>query len=232
MATLLLTRHGETEWNRARRWQGRLDSPLTKLGRRQANELAEQVDDVDAVYSSDSGRARETAAIVAARLGHEVRVEPRLAEVDFGAWEGLTTAEIDERHPGATDRWNAGAIAPTDGERDEAMAERVLQALRDIAERHPEGRVLVVTSGGPVRAAEAHARGVDQREARRLVATIGNCSLLELVVRGDAFEAADSDTRDERDQKPRERHEADGGVAERLDDRSGGGRPGDKADRP
>lgn len=61
------------------------------------------------------------------------------------------------------------------------MAERVLEALADIAAAHPSGRVLVVTSGGPIRAAEAHLRGIDQRSARRIIETVDNCTLVELV---------------------------------------------------
>ena len=95
MTTLLLVRHGETDWNRDGRWQGQSDTPLNELGRRQARELAEQLDGVDVVYSSDLARARETAEILAERAGVEVRLDPRLRERGFGAWEGLTLAEIE-----------------------------------------------------------------------------------------------------------------------------------------
>ena len=195
MATLLLARHGETDWNRAFRWQGFTGLPLNETGRRQASVLAEKLENIDAVYSSDSERARETAEIVAGRHGLTVTEDPRLREVNFGEWEGLTTDEISERFAEDLARWYAsGLVEPTGGESDAAMAERVLEALSEIADRHRGDRVLVVTSGGPIRAVHAHLSGIEQRVARRrLLRVIDNCALLEIVLRGDSFElAADS----------------------------------------
>lgn len=184
MATLLLARHGETDWNRDHRWQGHTGPPLNETGRRQADELAARIESIDAVYSSDTDRAYETAVILAERHGLEVETDPRLREVDFGLWEGLTRRQINERFGGAFSRWLSGeSSAPDEGESDEAMAERVLAALREISERHGDGRILIVTSGGPIRAVEAHLRDIDQATARRLVETVPNCSLVEVVVR-------------------------------------------------
>lgn len=73
------------------------------------------------------------------------------------------------------------------------MAERVLVALANIAEHHPNGRVLVVTSGGPIRAVEAHLLGIDQATARKIVETVPNCSLVELVIREGAWSRGASD---------------------------------------
>lgn len=183
VTTLLLARHGETDWNHDHRWQGHTGAPLNETGRRQAAELAARVTDVDAAYSSDAERAYETALVVASRHGLQVEIDPRLREVDFGLWEGLTRAEIDERFRGGFSRWSSGESAtPDGGESDEAMADRVLDALHDIAARHPRARVLVVTSGGPIRAVEAQLRGIDQSTARRLIETVDNCSLLDVVI--------------------------------------------------
>jgi broad specificity phosphatase PhoE len=191
VTTLLLARHGETDWNLQHKWQGRTGPPLNETGRRQAAALAAQLTDLDAVYSSDSERARETAAILAERHGLEVEVDPRLGEVDFGPWEGLTRAEIDSRFDGAFARWISGEEPhPGDVERDTAMAARVVAALEAIADRHPDGRVLVVTSGGPIRAVRARLEGIDQAGARRLVETVENCALVEVVVRAGAWEPA------------------------------------------
>jgi phosphoserine phosphatase len=184
VTTLLLARHGETDWNRDHRWQGHTGPPLNETGRRQATELAAQVNDIHVVYSSDTERAYETAAIVAERHRLQVETDPRLREVDFGLWEGLTRAEINERFSGGFARWLSGeSSTPDGGEADEVMAERVLGALRDIGARHHDSRILVVTSGGPIRAVEAHLRGIDQNTARRLVETVDNCSLLDVVIR-------------------------------------------------
>ena len=190
MPTLLLARHGETDWNRDRRWQGHSDRPLNERGRRQARDLAARIEheELEAIYSSDSRRARETAEIVGARLGLPVKTDARLREVSFGEWEGLTSDQIARRHADAFVRWEAGERPLRPGiEPDEAMAERVLEALREIAEEHPDGRVLVVTSGGPIRAAEAHLQGIEQVSARRLLRTVDNCGLVELAVRDGVF---------------------------------------------
>src|SRR5579862_9961834 len=84
MTTLLLVRHGETDWNAERRWQGHADVPLNARGRDQSETLAEQLggEDIDAIYSSDLSRARDTALAVARRLHLSVVVDPDLREVD------------------------------------------------------------------------------------------------------------------------------------------------------
>jgi probable phosphoglycerate mutase len=195
VTTLLLARHGETDWNRDHLWQGHTGPPLNRTGRRQAAELARQIRGLDAVYSSDSERAHETALILAERHGLSVTTDARLREVNFGDWEGLTRAHINERFGGAFTKWLTGETStPTGGEADEAMAERVLAAVADIAARHPAGRVLVVTSGGPIRAVEAHLLGVDQATARTTVETVPNCSLLELVIRDGEWAAAETNS--------------------------------------
>jgi broad specificity phosphatase PhoE len=184
LTTLLLTRHGETDWNRDHLWQGHTGPPLNETGRRQAADLARQIAKIDAVYSSDTERAYETALILAERHGLRVTTDPRLREVNFGEWEGLTRAQINERFGGAFTKWLRGECStPNGGESDEAMAERVMAALADISGGHPGGRVLVVTSGGPIRAVEARLRGVGQATARNAVGTVPNCSLIELVIR-------------------------------------------------
>jgi broad specificity phosphatase PhoE len=191
MATLLLARHGETDWNRTHRWQGFTGPPLNDTGRRQAEELASRLADIDAIYSSDTERARETAEIAAARLGVPVTQDARLREVNFGEWEGLTRQEINERYEGAFSRWDACELAePSGGESDAAMAERVLEALSEIGSRH-SGRVLVVTSGGPIRAAQAQMAGIEQEVARRHFERVENCALVEVLIRDGEFAPAD-----------------------------------------
>jgi len=145
---ILLARHGETDWNRERRIQGKTDRPLNDAGRAQAAELARALaaERIDAVYSSDLLRALDTARAVAAPRGLDVVTLRELRERDFGTWEGLTDTEILERFPEArTTPWG-------DAETREQLAERVVAALSLIADRHPDGRVLAVTHGGPIRA--------------------------------------------------------------------------------
>jgi probable phosphoglycerate mutase len=178
VATILLVRHGETDWNLERRWQGHTDRPLNQTGRAQARELAKRLatEPPHAIYSSDLARARETAEIVAERLGLPVAVDPRLREVDVGEWSGLTMADVEERFPEALQRRLAGGTGWQDGETYEQMGERVLEALHDIAGRH-EGRVLVVTHGGSVREV-LHAAGVPAEERPH----VRNCAVHEIVL--------------------------------------------------
>ncbi len=149
MTTLLLVRHGETDWNADGRLQGQTDRPLSEFGRRQARQLAEELagEELDAIYASDLARARETAQIVAERLGLPVALDPDLREKDWGNWEGLTAVERDR--------------VEFVGESTAAHQERTLRALRRIAEQHPDGgRILVVTHGGSMRRAQTAAMGM------------------------------------------------------------------------
>jgi phosphoserine phosphatase len=169
MTTVYLARHGESDWNVERRWQGHADRPLTERGREQARALAERLADVDldAVYASDLRRAWETAEAVAAPRGLEVLRLPELREVDVGSWSGLTRDECSERFPEAFARWQGGATGWEDGESYEAMGERIVAEIQRLAAEHPGGAILVVSHGGPIRAVHAHALGVDIATHRR-----------------------------------------------------------------
>ena len=92
MIRVLLVRHGETDWNAQRRYQGQTDVPLNEAGRRQADALAERLagEEISAVLSSDRQRARQTALAIAAPHGLPVQEEPRMCEIALGDWEGLT----------------------------------------------------------------------------------------------------------------------------------------------
>lgn len=169
MTTILLARHGESDWNRERRWQGHADRPLTERGREQAAALAVRLRDVDldAVYSSDLERARETAAAVGREQGLGVRVLAELREVDVGSWSGLTRAEAEERFPADFQRWQAGGSGWRDGETYADMSARIVGAIGQIVRDHPDGCVLGVTHGGPIRAIHAAALRVDVEVYRR-----------------------------------------------------------------
>jgi broad specificity phosphatase PhoE len=170
VTTVLLARHGESDWNREVRWQGHADRPLTERGRLQAAALADRLADVplEAVYSSDLQRARETAGAVAGRKALSVQTIPDLREVDVGSWSGLTRDEAQARFPDGYARWLDGGPGWTDGETYEQMSERVLGAIRRITEMHLDEWVLVVAHGGPIRAIHAAALGLDVHAYRRM----------------------------------------------------------------
>jgi probable phosphoglycerate mutase len=176
VTTLLLVRHGETDWNRDHRWQGHSDTPLNESGRRQALELAATLDPPDRIYTSDLSRAVETAAILAARLGSPVVPDQRLRERGFGAWEGLTTPEIEERFAADLARWRAGEGAgAADAEAFEAFAERVGSFLDDVLASEAGKEVLVVAHGGTIRVIHALARGLDYVRDHRSIPAVDNC---------------------------------------------------------
>jgi len=147
MTTLLLVRHGETDWNAEGKLQGHTDRPLNAYGRRQAQTLAERFtsESIDALYASDLSRARETAEILGAKLGLGVDVDPDLREKNWGNWEGLTSEER--------------LYVDYEGETSEEHRERTLRAVRRIVERHPGERIVVVTHGGSLRRLQAFVSG-------------------------------------------------------------------------
>ena len=188
-ATILLVRHGETDWNRDQRWQGQADPPLNDEGRRQSRSLAEALAarPPHAIVSSDLARARETAEIVAATLGLRVELDPRLREIDVGEWSGVTMAEVERLYPEGARRRGAGATGWETGESYEAMGRRVVEALHEIAVSHASERVLVVTHGGPIRALLAHAEGIDLSEWRRTRRGPDNADVETIVVENGVF---------------------------------------------
>jgi broad specificity phosphatase PhoE len=167
---ILLARHGQSDWNLERRWQGHADRPLTEQGKEQARALAERLEEIrlDAVYASDLERARATAEAVAVPRGLEVHQRADFREVDVGSWSGLTREEAEDGYPDDFARWLNGEAGWRDGETYEEMSSRVLEAVREIVARHPDGRVLIVAHGGPIRAVHAAALGMDVHEYRRL----------------------------------------------------------------
>ena len=184
MTTILLARHGETDWNREGRFQGHADPPLNRTGRAQAVDLsvALMAEQLAAVYSSPLRRALETAEVLAASHGLEPVPVDDLREVDVGSWSGLTRAEVEEHFPAQFTRWLNYGQGWEDGETYEEMGRRAVDALLRLAAAHDGERVLAVTHGGPIRAAFAFADGTTHAEARRLGPRIGNTFVAELAV--------------------------------------------------
>jgi probable phosphoglycerate mutase len=151
MTEIVLIRHGQTLWNQQGRMQGHHDSPLTEVGLRQARQLARRLKALPfaALYSSDLGRAHQTARYVADETGHEIVADPRLRERHFGVFEGLTRSEIETRHPEDYGRFASRdpAFVVPGGESALAFRERILACFADIVARHAGGTVVVVSHG-------------------------------------------------------------------------------------
>jgi uncharacterized phosphatase len=189
--TIVLARHGETDWNRERRFQGRADIPLNDAGRAQARELAERLrsDSVSALYTSPLRRAAETARIVGERLDLPVRVSEPLSEIDVGSWQGLTIDEVRARFPEATRvSWSAGWEG---GESYEELDRRVAAALLELAALHVRERFAVVTHGGPIRAAIAASLGLSFEVARPLLPSLANGEIVRLTARNGFLQRVD-----------------------------------------
>jgi probable phosphoglycerate mutase len=184
VTTILLARHGETDWNRENRFQGHADPPLNETGRAQAAELAAALADesLAAVYSSPLRRAFETAQIVATPHGLEPVGVDALREIDVGSWQGLTRAEIEERFPEQFARWLDYEQGWDGGESYEEMGSRVISGLLELAAAHEGERILAVSHGGPVRAAYAFADGITHSEARRRRPVVANAFVAEFAV--------------------------------------------------
>ena len=154
--SLLLLRHGQTALSVERRFSGHGDPELTPYGVRQAEALGGRVASlagpIAAVWASPLRRAYTTASAVASRLDLEVRVDERLRETDFGEWEGLTFAEIQERAPRELKAWLADPTVPAPGgESFEQVTTRVRQARDAIIAAHHGEPVAVVSHVTPIK---------------------------------------------------------------------------------
>lgn len=148
MKQIFIIRHGQTEWNVARRMQGRLDSPLTHAGMKQAHshgELLKGLASIEAMYVSPSGRTRETAYIINSYVRAPVTFEDALLERDVGLWSGLTVDELEDAFPQA---WRTRTEDPFHGRPPEGesladMSERCAQFLTAVLESPAESIALV-----------------------------------------------------------------------------------------
>lgn len=167
--TVVLVRHGVTPHTTAKRFSGGLASAnpgLSDEGRAQiravADWLAPIAERVDAVVASPVRRTQESAEILAAALGREIEVEPGFAEMEFGAWDGLTFAEVGERHPDELEAWLGSLDVVPGGEQGggesfRVVQERVLAGLERLLSAHAGRTVVVVSHVTPIKTLVAHA---------------------------------------------------------------------------
>ncbi len=142
---IFLIRHGESEWNRAHRYTGQRDAPLSELGREQARRLARRLvsEPLGAIYASPLRRAFETAHAIAESKSLPVTIDADLAEIHHGLWEGLTAREVEEKFPSEYGRWRAAphTVVMPEGE-----------SLAEVARRAGASfeRILTTSHGAPV----------------------------------------------------------------------------------
>jgi probable phosphoglycerate mutase len=180
---LLLIRHGETEWSRARRFAGARDVPLTGHGRRQCEAVAQALAPtrVAAVYASPLERARVSAEIIARPHGLPVRLEPALREMGFGAWEGLTAEEAAARFPAAMTTWRSAPhlAAPPGGESLAEVAARVTAAREALTHAHRGETVTIVAHAIVIRLVVLAALGLGPERLRAVDASPAGITEIE-----------------------------------------------------
>ena len=173
MALFYFLRHGETAWNAEGRFCGSTDVPLSDAGRRQAQLLGRRLQPilVEALYSSPLGRALETARLIGKAIGRDPVVDHRLAELNYGAWEGRTLQEFKRAYPAIYRAWDADPanVAPPEGETGVQLIERVTPFLAEVAQRHQSGNVVVVCHKTVCRLLACHIMGTPLSEYRRRV---------------------------------------------------------------
>jgi probable phosphoglycerate mutase len=149
MTTIVLIRHGQTEWNRNDRFRGRADVPLNETGLAQAEATGWRVAKAwqpVAVYSSPLGRAVKTAEAIAKHFDLPVQIHPGLADIDFGDWQGLTPDEARQRWPEQIDRWyNYPELARIpNGESLADLRQRAMQTIQELTGKHPSDTIALV----------------------------------------------------------------------------------------
>jgi probable phosphoglycerate mutase len=185
--SIILIRHGETDWNAEGRIQGHLPVPLNARGMAQAEALGDHLQTVpfDAVYSSDLLRTRQTAEAIVNRSGHEIRMDARLREWDLGMLSGLLRTQAERDHPRTAQIYRDYLVDEPipGGESIRGRFERVTAAVSDIAAQHPGESVLVVSHGGPL--GDCYRRAIGKGVEERVKPDLFNASINRIRVDGD-----------------------------------------------
>ena len=180
--TLLLIRHGETEWNRRRVFRGTADVPLNETGRRQAELVAQALAHrrIEAAFTSPLSRARETARIALSPLGIEPRAEERLRDICYGKWQGRPEEEVARLWPEELERWRQApqAARPPGGETLREVQQRAAAAMEEIAGAHPGGTVALFSHRVVCKLLVLQALGLGPERFPSL--RLDNCSLSAL----------------------------------------------------
>jgi broad specificity phosphatase PhoE len=185
---LTLVRHGQTDWNLARRYQGQKDIPLNAEGVRQAQQLALKLarEPFDVIYSSDLQRALQTAKILYYGRDIPLRTDQRLREICFGDWEGEVFSEMFAKYPDrfALSRGNPAIVMAPGGESVAQVAARTSSMADEINILYPSGRVLIVTHGMALATLVCQANGLPLTEAHNMVPDNANPIEITWTVKG------------------------------------------------
>ncbi|KNZ71191.1 phosphoglycerate mutase [Thermincola ferriacetica] len=165
MVRIYLVRHGETNWNKSLKYQGHKDVPLNDEGKKQAEKIGLRLakEKIDAVYSSDLSRARETAAAIARHHNKQVITLREFRETNFGCWEGLTYVEIVAAYEEVMLNWrkNPWQTKIPGGECLEEVVNRTNGMFWQLVEKHAGENIVIVAHGGTNRTIIAGILGMD-----------------------------------------------------------------------
>ncbi|MCP5096041.1 MAG: histidine phosphatase family protein [Chloroflexi bacterium] len=167
--TLLLIRHGQTDWNVAGRWQGHADIPLNETGKAQANALAERLADwpIKAIYSSDLMRCVQTATAVSNTTGITPIYNPIWRERDVGEFSGFTSQQVREKFPEVWKNAKRGMVDPPNGEAFLDLRKRSMAAFEETIAQHNGDMIAVFSHGGVLHTLIAQIIGIDKDEFGR-----------------------------------------------------------------
>ncbi len=186
MSRLHLVRHGETDWNAQKRYQGSIDIPLNERGRLQARTTGDALAEhpFTAIYVSPLSRAVETAEIIKGSRPLPITIYEELREIAFGSLEGKTLAEVHKElklESTSSKEKFLQKIVP-DMESGKETVDRVLPTLLTIANRHPDEDILIVTHGGVIHSLLSHLAGFDWSDFR-----VGNGEVFTFHHEGDTL---------------------------------------------
>lgn len=176
----IIVRHGQSEANLEQIYAAHINTPLSKLGRLQAERVGEALKDtkIDAIYSSDLQRAYDTAAPTAKSHGLEIIDRKELREIDGGEWEGKKFEDLIKEYPEEYGLWlsDVGKSRASGGESVKELSERIFSELCRIAERHPDQTVLITSHAAAIRTLCTRAQGLAVEQMRE-VGWVGNASI-------------------------------------------------------
>ena len=197
MAKLILVRHGQTEWNRLRRYQGQADIELNETGLKQAQQTSKQLaqEKLNAIYCSDLKRARQTAKIITTQHNPAVSIQEStlLREMNFGDYEGLTFDKMDPKFQlifSADPTWrNSGPNVRTpNGESITDLALRVEQFTRETLSKHASNEtILIVAHGGPLQVLICQLLGIGLDHWWQIRLSAASISIVEIYPQGSSI---------------------------------------------
>ncbi|HDR7795406.1 TPA: phosphoserine phosphatase 1 [Bacillus luti] len=163
--TVYVTRHGETEWNVAKRMQGRKNSALTENGMLQAKQLGDRMKDlpIDAIYSSPSERTLHTAELIKGKRDIPIIGDEHFYEINMGIWEGQTIDDIERQYPEEIQLfwYEPHLFQSTSGENFESVHKRVIEGVELLLEKHKGENILIVSHAAAAKLLVGHFAGIE-----------------------------------------------------------------------